>query len=184
MKQERPQQKKKERERDGNELDHNHQHFKYRSLSLERLIHMVKFLTFVLGSPFQILPGTWATCNDVFRVFLRPSRKKRPHSRRTTRWVTTATFHKLSQSLFTNHPTTHILWQSEKSIRIHKLRKPKTLSFISCKRRHYSNCTYVAIFLNNNSVGYMIKLVHKITGKIRWIRFSKPFVNWDLNHAF
>jgi hypothetical protein len=63
-KQERPQP-----EKDGNELDHNHQYFKYKSRSLERLIQMVKFLTCVWGCPVQILAGTWATCNYVFRVF-------------------------------------------------------------------------------------------------------------------
>jgi hypothetical protein len=69
-KQERPQPKK-----EGNELDHNRQNCKYayKSRSLERLIHMVKILTCVRGCPVQILAGTWATCNDVFRVFFSPS---------------------------------------------------------------------------------------------------------------
>jgi len=178
-------QKKQERpqpEKDGNELDHNHQHLKCKSKSLKRLIHKVKFLTCVWGAQFKSWPGHGLPAMTSFSCFPQPLWTKVLRSKRTVNWVTTASFHKLSQSLFTNHPTNHMLWQSEKFITIHKLRKPKTLSFISCKRRHYSRCSYVAIFLNNNSIGYMNKL--KLIERISWVHFSKTFVNRALNHAF
>jgi hypothetical protein len=180
-------QKKQERlqqEKESNELEHNHQHFKYKSRSLESLIHMVKLLTCVWGCPVQILSGTWATCNDVFRVFLSPSGQNAcilgepPIGSQPL----PSTSYPIYDSLIT---PPHLCAENPKnSITIHKLRKPKTLTFISCKRRHYLNCTYVAIFLNNNSIGYVIKLAHKLNETVSWVDFSKPVVNWALNHAF
>ena len=103
------------------------------------------------GCSVQILAGTCATCNDVFRVFLSPSGQNvcivgEPPIRSQPLPSTSFPSH---DSLIIPPPIYSDI--PKKSIKIHKLRKPKTLSFISCKSRHYSNCTYVAKFLKNNS---------------------------------
>jgi len=120
-------------EKDGNELDHNHQHFKYKSRSLERLNHMVKLLTCVWGCPVQTLAETWATCNKVFRVFLSPSGQNvcivgEPQIGSQP----------LPSARFPNHdslitPSLICSENPKKSVTIHKFRKPKPLSIISCK---------------------------------------------------
>jgi len=139
------------------ETDHNHQHIKYKSRSLERLIRMVVFG----GAQFKSWPEHGLHAMTSFVFYSAPLDKnvcmvgEPPIGSQP-----------LPAASFPNHdspPTLTCSDKTKKSIAIYKLRKPKSLSIISCKRRHYSNCIYVAIFLNNNSVGYTIKLVHKLT---------------------
>jgi hypothetical protein len=127
-------------------------HFEYGSKSLENLIHRVKLLTCVWRCPVQILPRTCATCNEAFRVFLSPSGQNDciVEEPSTGALPLPSTIFPHHDSLITHHLRFICSDNPIQFLTIHKSREPTKLSFISCKTNHYSNCNFVAIFLNNN----------------------------------